>query len=571
MGHRRRKSILVFFATTMAIIFSVIFIFNSIVIKSLFLEYQEIANTKKVLGFSEDIFEVVRSHGYERGRVNVVLNFKGKSENISDSIAFIEKHKKIGNDQLVKVLKNISESYLFYDEKTFNKIVELNKHTENYQEIYGKQFELSFSDRDKTFDDLWFNHMSSKIEYLNVLIFSIKEKNKIDSDLKHFIDIVYVLSMLRDNAGPVVSYLKAATFNRESLNYSRIEELNNRKKIVRNLLDHLIIIGDGHLKPSILDNIEKFDLLYFNKIIVTGDQIIQDKDSEFLNDNDVKEYLKNGVKALEQLQVLTEDIVNETNIRFDSKIYKQRIKIVICIFLSIFITIFILLSLFTIYKKIYNRIIFASKTINKISLNDLDIEMNGKAINDEIGDIEKGLIIFKEKLIELNNKNRMLRELSQIDSMTGLLNHKTILEKIEILHRECCRYNKSYCLMMIDIDFFKNINDSYGHLVGDEVIQEVAELLINSVRNTDFVGRYGGEEFLIAFSHLNTKMAEEVAEKLRVKVENTSFSSKHLKLTVSIGASEFSPDLSVIELVAIADQALYAAKDSGRNCIKFLS
>jgi diguanylate cyclase len=157
------------------------------------------------------------------------------------------------------------------------------------------------------------------------------------------------------------------------------------------------------------------------------------------------------------------------------------------------------------------------------------------------------------------------------DSLTHLFNRRfldTILKKEISLS---AKKGTTFGIMMIDIDFFKKVNDEYGHDAGDRVLQGVASLLISQVRASDFVFRYGGEEFLVMLAEVNADQVKGLGEKIRTRVEQTSFalsSEQSIKVTLSIGIAmhEGHPDYQ--NIINRADEALYAAKRGGRNrCI----
>lgn len=119
---------------------------------------------------------------------------------------------------------------------------------------------------------------------------------------------------------------------------------------------------------------------------------------------------------------------------------------------------------------------------------------------------------------------------------------------------------------MIDLDHFKSINDEYGHVYGDYVLKEVAKILKSSIRESDFVGRYGGEEFIVFLPETNIKSAEIVAEKLRQSVEDYNFEKIKSKITISCGVGEISIKYKTIEsFIEEIDKKLYMAKEQGRN------
>lgn len=168
----------------------------------------------------------------------------------------------------------------------------------------------------------------------------------------------------------------------------------------------------------------------------------------------------------------------------------------------------------------------------------------------------------------LQQQNQLLERLSTTDSLTGLHNRRKLAD---ILTDQLARYqrnHRSFSLLMLDIDHFKVLNDNHGHLVGDEVLIEVAHILAQDSRSVDFVARYGGEEFVIVLTETNTEAALDTAERIRVKVENAGYGmvEKRISVTVSIGVAECREgDVTGEAVIARADLALYRAKNAGRN------
>lgn len=178
-----------------------------------------------------------------------------------------------------------------------------------------------------------------------------------------------------------------------------------------------------------------------------------------------------------------------------------------------------------------------------------------------------GLIFYQRKLEILNKK---LKKLYLTDKLTGLYNRFKI-DKELFLQKDNIDRNESYScgLMLIDIDYFKRINDTLGHLVGDCILKDISMLLKNNLRKTDIIGRWGGEEFLIILPFTSKDIAKKVAENLRVLIEENNFSYKmNRKITISIGVTEFSKSKSVEDTLLLVDNLLYKAKENGRNRVE---
>jgi diguanylate cyclase len=174
----------------------------------------------------------------------------------------------------------------------------------------------------------------------------------------------------------------------------------------------------------------------------------------------------------------------------------------------------------------------------------------------------------------LQEANQQLTTLSITDRLTGLYN-RGYWE--ECLRNEFNRYHRTgnvSTLMMLDIDFFKKVNDSYGHTAGDEVLRQASAILHEMVRCSDIAGRYGGEEFGVLLININEKIAWHVAERLRQRIEKECiiFNEQPIYFTISIGLSEINPEhTTALQWLQKADSALYHSKNNGRNQVTLAS
>ena len=183
-------------------------------------------------------------------------------------------------------------------------------------------------------------------------------------------------------------------------------------------------------------------------------------------------------------------------------------------------------------------------------------------------DGEKLLLMVIKDVSELMAANRELETLARRDALTGLHNRLSLNERLRDEFLRMKRSGQSYSLLMADIDFFKKINDTFGHETGDAVLRQVGQLLCKSVRATDFAARYGGEEFLILLPDTSPDHAELLAEKLRHAIQRARVPGAG-NISLSIGvAGALLEDVSESIALGLADDALYAAKHSGRNCVK---
>lgn len=169
---------------------------------------------------------------------------------------------------------------------------------------------------------------------------------------------------------------------------------------------------------------------------------------------------------------------------------------------------------------------------------------------------------------ELKDANKQLQILANTDILTQLYNRSKIDMEIANKFEQFTLNGELFSLVMVDIDYFKSVNDEYGHQVGDSVLQEIATLLTNFTRGLDIVGRWGGEEFMIICNNTDLEGAYILAENLRKAIESYNFKGVGKK-TGSFGVAQIHRGMSIDELISNVDKALYNAKNSGRNrCVK---
>jgi len=167
-----------------------------------------------------------------------------------------------------------------------------------------------------------------------------------------------------------------------------------------------------------------------------------------------------------------------------------------------------------------------------------------------------------------------VQELAITDGLTGVYVRRHFIERLDEEVARSKRYNLGLSLLMIDLDHFKRCNDTYGHLVGDIVLKEITKIMKEYVRQVDLIGRYGGEEFVIALPDTDKKSAINIADRIRSSVEKHKFRAydETISMTISTGVASFPENgEDVVTLIDSADQALYKAKQEGRNKVMFLS
>jgi diguanylate cyclase (GGDEF)-like protein len=215
---------------------------------------------------------------------------------------------------------------------------------------------------------------------------------------------------------------------------------------------------------------------------------------------------------------------------------------------------------------------------SKVAAGDLEVDLPvvsrsevgylTEVFNDMVARLRQG----REELAAINKtlrkKNKELHELSITDSLTGLYNRKHLMETLDKEVARSKRHQHDFAVLIIDIDDFKEYNDSYGHLAGDEVLSRLANVFRKSVRDCDYVARYGGEEFILVLPEIGPEDGVKAAERIRKKVVKEKFAGdgKPVQVTVSVGVASYPEDGDDPQaIIKTADAALYQAKEKGRN------
>ena len=190
-------------------------------------------------------------------------------------------------------------------------------------------------------------------------------------------------------------------------------------------------------------------------------------------------------------------------------------------------------------------------------------------------ELEQRMLSLQRENLDLTVRNRTLSEVSSRDTLTGLYNRWYVIEKLDSELNRAIRHGSAMSLLMLDLDHFKRINDTWGHPAGDEVLKSVGKLLRESCRVYDVPGRYGGEEFCIVLPETKPGNTTVVAERIRQRLETTELTcgDASIAVTASIGIAGMDTDsdeglLSPAALIDRADRALYSAKTRGRNRIE---
>ncbi len=219
-----------------------------------------------------------------------------------------------------------------------------------------------------------------------------------------------------------------------------------------------------------------------------------------------------------------------------------------------------------------------------IARGDLGVQLRDAPVG-EIGQLTRVFNLMTDRLQRsraevmaanqaLQTQNQLLENLAVTDSLTGLYNRKKLDDILAEQFARFRRNHRPFAVLMLDLDYFKSINDKYGHVAGDQVLADVAAILKQSIRSIDYAARYGGEEFVLVLAETAFDAAIDIAERIRSVVENrpTDASAERISITVSLGvARSREEDAGPEQALARADEALYQAKRSGRNRVEYVT
>lgn len=272
------------------------------------------------------------------------------------------------------------------------------------------------------------------------------------------------------------------------------------------------------------------------QVIVKSDVFTDDVDFGLIIDNAKSDehIVEHGNRAyyVDHVDTLSDEKMYFVFTQELSELFYMRQRIVV-------FTVFMIIGLIVVYSGFS---FFSGKYYNRLIIEDT------KMVVDETVDRE------------VEAQTKVLRKQARRDSLTQIYNHAVLIELLE----EMSLSDRLLTILMIDIDYFKAVNDNFGHLAGDDVLVELSQLLLQTIRSEDAVGRYGGEEFMIILRDTDIKMGYKIAERIRKDVMHRTFSNEKIQITVSIGLAQYD-DEDVSSLIKRADKNLYQSKADGRN------
>ena len=307
------------------------------------------------------------------------------------------------------------------------------------------------------------------------------------------------------------------------------------------------------------------------KMIVTVDELQQGRD-------DIARYARTFVavdgpeyyKVQEQTILTAEEFLYPLSVRSKISVTDMNVEIEdIFVKIQILVSIGFITFLFSLFI-VRQKLLVPMKRLTRTMLAFQNGEEDIKEViysNDEFGLMAKQFFVMKKKL-DLDYE--VIQKQALEDPLTGISNRRAFFEVSEQLLKIAERSDEPFSIMMLDIDFFKALNDRHGHNVGDDVLKHFTKTVADVLRKSDLFARYGGEEFIVLLPHTDIAGGLKIAEKIRLEIENRLYTTKSISVpvTVSIGVSQYRDDKLIKEVIKRADEALYRAKNSGRNRVE---
>ncbi|NUU00320.1 diguanylate cyclase [Herbaspirillum robiniae] len=397
-----------------------------------------------------------------------------------------------------------------------------------------------------------------------------------DPDLRDGLAGVRAAASLREYAGQIGSRFTAPLIIHRKLNSDEVIEIGRlygRIELLRSLVSAQL--ASYSKRPEFARAIDEMDKQYFDNGFQFLDYLLQ----VGLKSGDYgitpAELAARYVPQMKSILDLRDLLLDDMMVRAEQRNVQARNFLASVIGLTIIACLFFQLLMYMIRKRVVRPLVSATDLVVGLVDGKLDQEIPKGKYDDEIGGMMRALRVLKERILERNSlaKERealitQLQTSSNTDFLTGLLNRRAFFSYGEQQMAVAQRYERDLSVVLFDIDYFKRINDSYGHLSGDAILRGVAQTASQLLRKVDVLARYGGEEFIVLLPESDLAQAQAVAEKLRAALAHKDFEidgGQHIRISASFGVAALVDGRGLEQLIKLADTALYVAKEQGRN------
>ncbi|WP_343586436.1 GGDEF domain-containing protein [Herbaspirillum sp.] len=400
-----------------------------------------------------------------------------------------------------------------------------------------------------------------------------------DPDLREGLSGARAAASLREYAGQVGSRFTAPLIMHRRLDQNEVIEIGKlygRIELLRSLLKGQL--ASYVSQPEFAQGLAELDKQYFEDGFEFIDYLLQTGLKSGDYGMTPAELRARYVPRMKVILDLRDIILDDLMERVERRNQQARNVLVLVIGLTIVACLFFQLLMYMIRKRVVRPLVNATDLVVGLADGKLDREIPAARYDDEVGGMMRALCVLKARILERNSLARerealigQLQTSSNTDFLTGILNRRAFFAHAEQQVSAAQRYRRDLSVVLFDIDHFKRINDSYGHLSGDAILRGVAQTASQLLRKEDVLGRYGGEEFIVLLQESDLGKAEAVAQKLRMALEQKEFDAddgRRIKVSASFGVAALRDGHNLEQLIKLADTALYAAKEHGRNRVE---
>lgn len=543
-------------------------LFGTIVIFVNFNEYLDMKKASNITYIALNTNELVHNFQIERGLSSVYListedKFKKNLEKrriiVDEAIKkFIDKIKTININDIKTIESNIIT--LKKDILSFNNIRK-KIDSKTVSQIYG------ISIYSKIIENML--NLTSKIAFLNL-----------DRELSSSISTLSSIQHLKESLGQERAYGTVIIEKKDAT----LEEYISFAKILGAQMTYLDIFGHtaSEAQKKIIDSFLNSDIA--KQIHIYKDGI----KSHNYGNLDSLAWFRLTTQFINEIKLFEDELLHEINISIDNNIASSTRNFLFWIFFNTIILAITFLLLYTFKRSTVTQIDQLTNAMKDLATGGRGFKLSPINMSrDEMAYMYDAYEITRQKLlkgdlytqlylsrkdIELKNKERenfKLEEMAFVDPLTGAVNRRKFEELSNEEFKRSKRYKSNLSFLMLDLDHFKAVNDTYGHAAGDEILKHFSSICLDMARNMDIVARIGGEEFVVVLPETNSQGAYVFAERIRKKIFNSVVVVENtpIKYSVSIGIAvlDFTTDADVKSIIQRADKALYEAKRSGRN------
>lgn len=511
---------------------------------------------------SESLFSTIEALAFERGRTNVILS-AGSPITAADRV-FIEERRTQVDKNLGNGLQQLSEIEPEAAERLRGEYAEFLK----LREKANIQVGMKLGDRETAFADEWFTQSTAFIFRIKEMLELLGQKDMAFDQFYfnyHFqLDCVEFRLTSGYSASILTAALSQGTISPEK--YREFIESRGKADYIWASINRDMAKSDNSAVRSKKDWVFHE---YYGVYRPMQNQILNQALVGTVPPDLLQRLAALSVPAFDSIFDLIGEVgkgnqnyVAEIQTKADTGLKRALFESFLILIFILFTLIYFRNMLFSPIKRIINAL---HSIVNGQTAPDLEVEA---VRQDEIGYLAQGVKLLQLSMEEerrLKTKNEML---AITDSLTGIYNRKKLDQEVECVMAQADRYGESVSIILLDLDRFKNVNDTWGHQVGDEVLIQTAQVVSQVIRKTDLFFRFGGEEFLVLMSQTNANGAVAAAEKIRVALEDARHPQAG-QVTASLGVAERGKGEACADFYKRADDNLYRAKKYGRNRVVY--